>query len=137
MNVKLMRRMKPKAIPTNIQIFNFLMTKGCLIMRNSLVKYIVDFSQNMLGLIMCVLYAIAYLIVKLLPITVLTFWLSVGIVALNGESEFMSMPIGRIALIGVVATIAAIILGVAATTLLESITTELDNITAEDDADTK
>lgn len=99
-------------------------------MKNSLVKYIVDFSQNMLGLIMCVLYAIAFLFVKILPITVLTFWLSVGIVALNGESEFMSMPIGRIALIGVVATIAAIILGVAATTLLESITTE-------DDADTE
>lgn len=99
-------------------------------MRNSLVKYIVDFSQNMLGLIMCVLYAIAFLFVKILPITVLTFWLSVGIVALNGESEFMSMPIGRIALIGVVATIAAIILGVATTTLLESITTE-------DDADTE
>lgn len=106
-------------------------------MKNSLVKYIVDFSQNLLGLIMCVLYAIAFLFVKILPITVLTFWMSIGIVALNGESEFMSMPIGRIALIGVVATIAAIILGVAATTLLDSITTELESITTEDDADTE
>lgn len=99
-------------------------------MKNSLVKYIVDFSQNMLGLIMCVLYALAYLFVKILPIAVLTFWISVGIVALNGESEFMNMPIGRISLIGLATTIVAIILGVAATTLLE-------NITTEDDADTE
>ena len=101
-------------------------------MRNSLVKYIVDFSQNMLGLIMCVLYVLAYLFVKILPIAVLTFWGSVGICALgkaNGDSEFVNMPIGRIALVGVVATIAAIILGVAAMTLLENCT--------EDNADTE
>ena len=99
-------------------------------MKNSLVKYIVDFSQNMLGLIMCVLYALAYLFVKILPIAVLTFWISVGIVALNGENEFMNMPIGRISLIGLAATVVAIIIGVAAMTLLE-------NVTAEDNADTE
>lgn len=102
-------------------------------MRNSLVNYIVAFSHNMLSLIMCVLYAIAYLFVRILPVAVLTFWGSLGVFALGkatGDSELVNMPVGRIALIGVVATIAAIILGVAATTLLDSITTE-------DDADTE
>ena len=87
----------------------------------------------MLDLIMCLLLGLSYLFVKILPIAVLTFWGTVGVMALckaNGESEFVNMPIGRIALIGLAATVVAIILGVAAMTLLE-------NATTEDNADTE
>ena len=96
-------------------------------MRTKLVNYIVDFSQNMLDLIMCLLMGLAYVFIRILPFTVLTFWGTVGIIALGkagGDSEFVNMPIGRIALIGVAATIAAIILGVAAMTLLDNSTEE-------------
>ena len=93
-----------------------------MIMKNRFVNYIVAFSQNMWDLIMCLLLGLSYLLVKILPIAGVTFWISVGIVALNGESEFMNLPIGRLALIGVAATVVAIILGVAAMTLLENIT---------------
>ncbi len=92
-------------------------------MKNNFVNYIVAFSNNMLDMIMGLLLILSYLLVKILPFAVLTFWISVGIGALckaNGESEFMNMPIGRIALIGLVATIVAIVLGVAAITLLEN-----------------
>lgn len=101
-------------------------------MKNNFVNYIVAFSQNMLDLIMCLLLGLSYLFVKILPIAVLTFWGTVGVSALckaNGESEFVNMQVGRIALIGVVATVVAIILGVAAMTLLENCT--------EDNADTE
>ena len=94
-------------------------------MKNRFVNYIVAFSQNMLDLIMCLLIGLSYLLVKILPITVLTFWGTIGVMALgkaSGDSEFVNMPIGRIALIGVAATIAAIILGVAAVTLMENTT---------------
>lgn len=100
-----------------------------MIMKNNFVNYIVAFSQNMLDLIMCLLLGLSYLFVRIVPIAALTFWISVGIVALNGESEFMNMPIGRLALIGVAATVVAIILGVAAMTLLEN--------TTENNADTE
>lgn len=102
-------------------------------MRTKLVNYIVAFSQNMLDLIMCVLLVLSYVFVKILLIAVLTFWGTVGVMALckaNGESEFVNTPIGRIALIGLAATVVVIILGVAAMTLLE-------NYTSEDDADTE
>lgn len=102
-------------------------------MKNNFVNYIVAFSQNMLDLIMCLLLGLSYLFVKILPIAVLTFWGTVDVSALckaNGESEFVNMQVGRIALIGVVATVVAIILGVAAMTLLDNITTE-DNADAE------
>ena len=102
-------------------------------MKNNFVNYIVAFSQNMLDLIMCLLLGLSYMFVKILPIAVLTFWGTTGVMALGkatGDSEFVNMPIGRIALIGLAATVVAIILGVAATTLLENITTE-DNTDTE------
>lgn len=99
-------------------------------MKNSLVKYIVTFSQNMLDLIMCLLLGLSYLFVRIVPIAVLTFWGTVGVMALckaSDDSEFINMPVGHIALIGVAATVLAIILEVAAITLLDN--------TTEDNAD--
>lgn len=99
-------------------------------MKNKFVNYIVDFSQNMLDLIMGLLLVLAYVLVKILPIAILTFWGTISVMALGkatGESEFINMPVGRIALIGVAATVVAIILGVAATTLLENSTEDNDD----------
>ena len=99
-------------------------------MKNKFVNYIVDFSQNMLDLIMGLLLILAYVLVKILPIAILTFWGTISVMALGkatGESEFINMPVGRIALIGVAATVVAIILGVAATTLLENSTEDNDD----------
>ena len=96
-------------------------------MKNRFVNYIVAFSQNMIDLIMCLLLGLSYLFVRIVPIAVLTFWGTVGVMALckaSGDSEFINMPIGRISLIGLAATVVAIILGVAAMTLLENCTTE-------------